>query len=49
MLIKLFICGLLIFAGATNGKVYDYQPQQVHIAFGGNEKINDYYLIEQRK
>lgn len=43
MLIKLVIFTFLIFYGSVvtiSGKVFDYQPQQVHIAFGGNEKKN---------
>lgn len=42
MLIKLVTFTLLICCGCVtiSGKVYDYQPQQVHIAFGGNEKIS---------
>lgn len=35
MLIKLLIFTFLTFSGTINGKVYDYQPQQVHLAFGG--------------
>lgn len=53
MLIKLIIFTFLTFCGLTiNAKVYDYQPQQVHIAFGGmnewmKKNVND--SITQRK
>lgn len=43
MLIKLVISTLLIFAvwGPIDGKVFDYQPQQIHLAFGGSYSFQD--------
>lgn len=34
----------LLIVGVLNAKVFDYQPQQVHIAFGGTISLNANFI-----